>query len=196
MRRPGVDHLKALAAERQRQPVVEGDVGRNDARLVVDPRRQRLAALVEPVAGALVRDLLVLLLVFARAVLGDDDGAGVILERLQAVNVVGVVVAEHDVADRFVGHLADLLQQRPAEARRAERIEHDDAVRRDDEAGVRRVALVAFGRHARMADAVIDRRAGNLADLQRRIERRVVLRGGGGRQDRQQQGGEKAEKRA
>lgn len=66
---------------------------------------ERNAAVLHDVAG----DLLVLLFVFAGAVLSDDDRVGMVLECLEPVIVIRMVAAEYVVADRLVGDFADSL---------------------------------------------------------------------------------------
>jgi len=73
-----------------------------------------------------------------------DLGAGR-PERGQAVEVVRVVVRDDDMADRPVAHAADRREQRAAQRRRAQGIDHHHPLGRDDEAGVRNVALVGGG---------------------------------------------------
>ena len=55
--------------------------------------RQRAAPLLEALARLLVGGFFIVL-VFAGALLRDDEGVGMIPERLQAVDVVGMIVAQ------------------------------------------------------------------------------------------------------
>ena len=86
-------------------------------------------------------------------------------ERLQAVDVIGVIVARDDVTDLLVGDLPDPLQQRPSETRRSQPVEHHDAVRGDEESGVGSIAFVVLAGNPGIAGAVIDRLARHLIDL-------------------------------
>ena len=174
MRRAGIDQYEALATEEKRHPPVEGDIGRHNARAGVDPRRKREAPLVEPLLGAFAGGLFIFA-VFRRPLLRDHDAGAVILERLQAVNVVGVIMADDIVSHRRGSDLFDGLEQIPTEARRAERVEYDDTVRGDDEAGIGGMALILLLRDARAADGVIDWRARNLLDGERPKQRRIRL---------------------
>src|SRR3569623_276988 len=102
--------------------------------------------------------------------------------------MVGVIMARHDVADVFLGPVADVLQQRPAKRRRAERVEHDDTVRCDDIAGVGRVAFIGLAGNAGVADSVENILAGYLlhsdGPVKWRIIRRFDLSDKGGRHRR------------
>ncbi len=178
--RAGIEQHETLASEVERETFPIGDVGWDHARVVVDPGRERFAPLIEPLIGSFVGGLLVLP-VLAGTFLGDDHDAGaVVLERLQPVDVIGVVVADHDIADRLVGRRLDPLQQVPAQAGRAERIEHHDALRGHDETGIGGMALIVVAGNAGLADHVVDRLARHLLDRerppQRRIGRRIVCR--------------------
>ena len=117
MSRSRVDQHEALPAEVEYDPSLKGDVGRDDACISIDPGKQRLPTLVEPLIGSLIR--LLVLPIFAGALLGDNDGAGtVVLECLQSVNVIGVIMTDHNVAYRLIADLSNLLQEIPAQARR------------------------------------------------------------------------------
>ena len=175
MRRTGRQQRQAPIAQHNRLALLEGDVRRHHASLVIDPRKQHAATLIEPLVGLLISSLLILL-VFASSLLRDDQRARMILERLQTVNVIGMIMAGDDIAHRLVGDLPDLLQQGPAKARRAERIEHGDTIRGDDQAGIRRIAFVVLAGNAGVADAVIDRLAGHLIELQRNRQRCIGWR--------------------
>jgi len=67
------------------------------------------------------------------------------LEYLQAVEMVGVVVADDHPPDRLPGDLADQADEFLGQRRRGQRVEHHHAVARDDESGVRHEALVFAG---------------------------------------------------
>jgi len=65
--------------------------------------------------------------------------------------VVGVVVADDDLADRLRGRRGDQSGEALAERWRAERIEDDDALRGDDETGIRVEAFVRVRDQAGLA---------------------------------------------
>ena len=176
MRRPRIEQRQPPVAERDRHALAEGDIRRHHAGIGVDPREQRAAPLLEALVRLLVGGLFIVL-VFAGALLRDDEGVAVIPERLQAVDVVGMIMAQHHVADFLVGDFADFLQQRPAEARRAQRIEHHDAVGRHDKSGVGGIAFILLAGNAGIARRVPDRLARHLIDLQRDGQRRIRRNG-------------------
>ena len=87
---------------------------------------------------------------FALAVRPDFGARG--LERLQPVDVIGVVVADDDARGSRCGvTLRDRGDHRAAEHRRAERVEHHHAVAGDDEARIGHEAAVCGTRHAGVA---------------------------------------------
>ena len=132
---PGIDDPERETAEAEIGVAVDPDVRRNDARRLVDPRIELDATLREPALRDIGGE------VDLGLALRPDLGAGC-LQRLQAIDVVGVVVRDDHAADRRARHRADRGDHRAAERRRAERVEHDDAVARHDEARVRHEALV------------------------------------------------------
>ena len=89
---PAYSSVSRRVAEHDRHTVPEGDVRRHHAGVFVDPWKQHAAALIQALVGLFVGGLLVLL-VFAGAFLRDNHGVGVILESLQAVDVIGMIVA-------------------------------------------------------------------------------------------------------
>jgi len=70
------------------------------------------------------------------------------LERLQPVEMVGVVVADDDAADRLLRHAADGLHHCLAQGWGAKGVEDDHAFLGDDEAGVRHETCVGVVGHA------------------------------------------------
>ena len=82
-----------------------------------------------------------------RLAMRPDLGAA-LRELLQSVDVVGVIVRDDHPPDRRLRHLADRRDHRAAERRRAQRVEHDDAIAGDDESGVRHEALVRRARRS------------------------------------------------
>ena len=110
MGRAGIDQYEALATEEKRHSPVERDVGRHNAGVGVDPWRECKAPLVEPLLGAFAGGLFVLA-IFRRPLLRDHDAGAVILERLQAVNVVGVIMADDIVSHRRGSDLFDGFEQ-------------------------------------------------------------------------------------
>src|SRR5258705_1699283 len=79
--------------------------------------------------------------------MGPDFGAGR-LQRLKPVDVVGVIVRYDHATNRLAGHAADRNDHRAAQRRRAEGVDHDDAIARHDEARIRHEALVRGARDA------------------------------------------------
>ena len=109
MARARVNQREALPAEVEYDPLLKSNIGRNDACIAVDPRKQRFPTLVEPLIGSLIRGLLVLP-IFAGSLLGDDDGARtMVLECLQSVNVIGMIMTDDDVAYWLITDLSYLL---------------------------------------------------------------------------------------
>jgi hypothetical protein len=86
----------------------------------------------------------------------DDRGLGC-LQGLQAVDMVGVVVRDDDVAHRRGGDAADLGQQLLRQCGRAEGADDRHAVARDHERGIR--DEVAIRRRAEPGSRHTERRA-------------------------------------
>src|ERR1019366_5060266 len=99
----------------------------------------------------------------------------VILERLQSVDVIGMIVAGNDEPDFLVGSLLDILQKRPSEAWSSKCVEHDDTVIGDHKARVRGVALVVLAGNSGTSNAIKNIRAWSLFDRQGPIERSVFF---------------------
>jgi hypothetical protein len=109
MARARINQHEALPAEVEYDPLLKGDIGRNDACVAIDPGKQRFPTLVKPLIGSLIRRLLVLP-IFAGSLLGDDDGTGtVVLECLQSVNVIGMIMTDDNVAYWLITDLSYLL---------------------------------------------------------------------------------------
>src|SRR5215510_9159055 len=109
--------IEAEIGELQRGATELDRLGRVEG--LVDRHHQRILQLVEPLLGAFVR---------------NHASAGV-LEGLAAGNVVEMMVAVDQIADRLVGDLLDLIDVvlHALRPRIADRISGDDAGRRDDE---------------------------------------------------------------
>ena len=73
MRGTRIDQHEAFAAEVERRALAVGDVGWHHPGVAVDPGKERLAALIEPLIGPFVGNFLIALFVFAGPLLGDDD---------------------------------------------------------------------------------------------------------------------------
>jgi len=161
----------------------------HDPGVGVHPRRQRLPPLRQPgprglvvgvARGGIVQGLR----------LGDDLRPGFVPKRLKPIDMVRMVVAEDDMADRLVGDALDLLQQRMPEARRTQRVEHHDSLVGHHEPGIRRVALVPPVRHARVPQDVVDGCARHLLDHKVLDKRSIRVRERPTGQDaRQRKGG-------
>jgi len=96
-----------------------------------------------------------------------------LLEGLQAVDVVGMVMADHDNFDGLVGQLADALQHPVAQRRRAEGVEHHHPCIGDHEAGIRGMALVHRVGNARQSLDVIHGDARHLEQLEGQADRSI-----------------------
>ncbi len=94
VRRAEVLDLEAHAPEREGLVAVEPAVRVDERCLAVHPGKEVPCALLAPALGFPVRE------VFERAAMGPDLRSRV-LERLQAVEVVGVVMGHDDTADRL-----------------------------------------------------------------------------------------------
>src|SRR5689334_2407473 len=123
-----IDEAERDATHAEVDVTVEPHVRTYDTRLVVHPRKEVRAALREPLLGHARREI-----GFALSV-RPDFGAG-FFQRLQSVDVVSVIVTDDDAPDRLRRDGADRGDHRAAEHRRAERIEDNDAIVGDDEAG-------------------------------------------------------------
>ena len=164
VRRPHRLQHEVHAAEREPGRAVDPAIGRHQARVLVDPGRQFLAAgLQAQPRGVGVQVGL------AATVRGDGDAGR--LEGLQAVDVVGVVVGDDDVADRLRRDAADGLDEFLRQRRRTERVDHHHPLRRDHEGGVG--DEIAVRRRAQRRDALHHPDAGrHLLGLQRLRGRR------------------------
>ena len=117
VRWPGKDHDEALATKPDGQLLVEDQIRLDDPCRRVDPRRKRLLPLLEAWCRGFVVGIVGIGVVKA-LVLGDDDGVRSVLERLQPVDMVGVIMADDDIADGRARHAPDMLEQRHPEAGR------------------------------------------------------------------------------
>ena len=127
MRRTGVYQLQNVLADADLGADAECQLRRDDARFRVDPWCEGLAALLQARAGVFIVEI-VFIRVAEALLLGDDHRVGLIAEGLQAVDMICVIMADDHVTDWLVRHRADLAQKRVAKRRRAEGIEHDNAL--------------------------------------------------------------------
>jgi hypothetical protein len=88
-------------------------------------------------------------------VVGPDLGPGV-LERPQAVDVIGMIVGDDHPADGLGSEPADRRDEPPPQRLGAQGVDDKHAGAGDHEAGVGIEALVVAGRHAEPAFHVVD----------------------------------------
>ncbi len=138
----GMDDLHLARAQPQRHPLVEHDVGPGQAGNGLPGAEQAREALdlgIHVLLAALDDHA-------ARDVAGDDVDP--LLVAGDAQHPHGVVVGEEDVADRLVGHLADMRDQLFGHHRRRARVDDQDRIVADHHARVR-VALGGQREYAR-----------------------------------------------
>ena len=137
----GMDDLHLARAQPQRHPLVEDEVGpgqAGDRLLGAEQAREALDLGIHVLLAALDDHA-------ARDVAGDDVDPLLVAGGAQHAH--GVVVGEQHVADRLVGHLADLRHQLLGHHRRRARVDHQHRIVADHHARVR-VALGGQREHA------------------------------------------------
>jgi hypothetical protein len=138
VRRAHVHQVEMHPTEHEGRVAVQPAVGRKELGVFVHPGRERLAALREAVLRHVAFEI------FTGRFVGPHLGAGR-LECGKPIEVVGVVMGDDHAAYRRIAHAAYGGEQGRAQCRRAQRIDHDYTLRRDDEAGIGDVPLVCGG---------------------------------------------------
>lgn len=137
-------------AELEHRVFGDEGIGHDDAGQRVDPRRQRRPAFSQAGGRRIGRE-----------VVGDPrvgpDLDPTLLERLQAVDMIGVVVTVADDDPPVTGCSVVSAMSWPSagRGRHSERIEHHRAIGGGDEAGVSVEALVCVRHHVGLAEHVV-----------------------------------------
>jgi len=160
MRGTQVMDLEAHLAQAELGVLVQPAVGRDERHALVDPWKEVLRALRAPALGLAPFE------VGARGLMRPDIGARG-LERLQAVEVVGVIVREDHAAHGLARDARDGAAKRRSQRRRAERVDHHHPRPRHHESRVRIEAFIGRRGDAGLALHVIHA----LGDLDRRDAR-------------------------
>jgi hypothetical protein len=138
MRRADVAQREMEAAHFEVGVAFQEAVRFDQLRVVVHPREKRFLALGQTQGRILGAGC-----AFGGAV--HPDFGALRLENLQAVEMVGVVMADDDQLDGLLGDLADQAEHFFGQRRGSEGIEDDHAVARDDKPGIGHEALVLGG---------------------------------------------------